>query len=99
MKRSWWKVPLYCICASWICFYLKVRWFGWFIRATLPDGSITVDNTRALILSGVMLAVVLLVGGLFFVRKMTKKEIFCSASILWDGWSDWPSFFTKNRQR
>jgi hypothetical protein len=46
----------------------------------LPDGAITMDTTRWLIIYGAMFLGTLLIGGL--VRNMTRKEIFFSASIV-----------------
>ena len=82
MKESWWKVPLYCIVASWICFQLEVRLLGRWAIVTLPDGSISSDNTRWMIMSAILFLAVVFVGGILFFRKMTRKEIFYSASVL-----------------
>lgn len=82
MKKSWWKVSLYCIVASWICFQLKIYLLARLAIVTLPDGSMEMDDTRWLILSALLLLAVVCVGGFFFFRKMTRKEIFLSASIL-----------------
>ena len=82
MKKSWWKVPLYCLCASWLCFQLEVRFLGRFALVTLPDGTITSDSTRWMMMSGILFVAVILVGGLCFFRKMTRKELFYSASVM-----------------
>ena len=82
MKKAWWKVPLYCAAASWICFQLEVRLLGRWALVTLPDGSISSDNTRWMIMSAFLFLAVVCVGGFLFFRKMTRKEIFCSASVL-----------------
>ena len=70
MKKSWWKVPLYCIVASWICFQLEVRFLGRWTIVTLPDGSISTDSTRRLILNIVLFIIVVAIGGFFFFRKV-----------------------------
>ncbi len=82
MRKTWWKIPLYCIVASWICFQLEVRFLGKWAIVTLPDGSISSDNTRWMIMSATLFLAVVCIGGFFFFRKMTHKEIFFSASIL-----------------
>jgi hypothetical protein len=82
MKKSWWKVPLYCIVASWICFQLEVRLLLKWAIVTLPDGSVSSDNTRSMIISVVLFLAVACIGGFLFFRKMTRKEIFYSASVL-----------------
>ena len=82
MKKSWWEVPLYFIVASCICFQLEVRLLGRWAIITLPDGTITSDNTRWMIMSAFVFLAVVSIGGFLFFRKMTHKEIFCSASVL-----------------
>ncbi|WP_434311702.1 hypothetical protein [Hominifimenecus sp. rT4P-3] len=82
MKKSWWKVPLYCMAASFLCYVLTVRILGQFTLTTLPDGTITVDNTRWMILSSLLFLAVIVVGGIFVFSKMTRKELFYSASVL-----------------
>lgn len=82
MRKSWWKVSLYCIVASWICFQLEIHLLGRWALITLPDGSISSDNTRWMIMSAFLFLAVVCVGGFLFFRKMTRKEIFCSASVL-----------------
>ncbi|MEI3102469.1 MAG: hypothetical protein V8T45_12405 [Oscillospiraceae bacterium] len=69
MKRNWWKVPLYCLIASWICFQLEVRLLLRFAIVTLPDGSISSDSTRSLIVFALVFMAVLLIGGLAFSEK------------------------------
>lgn len=82
MKKSWWKVPLYCLAAGWICFELEVRLLGRFAIVTLPDGSITSDNTRWIIMCGILFVITIAVGGLFFFRRMSRQELFVSASVM-----------------
>lgn len=81
-KKVLWKVPVYSILAGLVLFRLDVYVLGRFMLVTLPDGSITVNETASLILYGLMLVGTVLLGGLVFLRNMTKKEIFLSASIL-----------------
>ena len=82
MKKSWWKVPLYCMVASWICFQLEIRFLGRWAIVTLPDGSISSDNTRWMLMSAGLFLAVVCIGGFFLFRKMTRKEIFLSSSAL-----------------
>lgn len=77
-----WKVPVFCAVAGVIAYYLVVFWLGRFAIVTLPDGTITVDHTRELIIYGAMFVVTLIFGGLVFFRNMTQKEIFFSATII-----------------
>ena len=82
MKKVWWKVPLYCAAAGWISFQLMVHLLGKLAIVTLPDGTITSNNTIWMLLSGCVFAAVVLVGGFAFFRKMTRREIFLSATIM-----------------
>ena len=81
LKTSWWKVPLYCIAASRISFRLKVRIGAAFAISRLPDGTVSIDNTRWMVMSGVIFVVFLLLGGLLF-RRMSRQEVFYSASVM-----------------
>ena len=49
---------------------------------TLPDGSISSDNTRWMLMSAGLFLAVVCIGGFFLFRKMTRKEIFFSSSAL-----------------
>ena len=82
MKKTWWRVPAYCLAASWICFRMEVRWLLRFAIVTLPDGSISSDSTRTLIIYGILFFAVLLVGGLLLFRKISRKELLLSAFIM-----------------
>ena len=67
MKKSWWKVPVYCMAASWVCFQMEVHFLGKWTIVTLPDGSLSSDNARWLILSAILfLAVVCMADFSFF---------------------------------
>lgn len=81
-----WRVPVFYLCASWFCFYLTV-YLGRFIfvvKETGADGvtEISVDPIRSSIFDLVLLLAVLLLGGLWACRGMTKLEIFLSAAII-----------------
>ena len=80
-KSNLWKVPAYCLIAGFICYQLLVHVLGYFAIVTLPDGSITADNGRWMLLSGILFLVVLAVGWALF-RKLPRRELFVSASIL-----------------
>ena len=82
MRQAWWKVPVYCLAASWLCFQLEVRILGRFAIVTLPDGTITSDPVRWMILSGVLFAAVLAAGGLYFFRNMSRRERALSATVM-----------------
>ena len=82
MKKTWWRVPVYCLAASWICFHLEVHWLLRFAIVTLPDGSISSDSTRSLIVFAFVFVAVLLIGGLVFFRKISKRELLVSALVM-----------------
>lgn len=82
MKKTWWSVPLYCMAASWIGYHLEISLLGRWAVVTLPDGALAIDSVRSMILSAVLFLAVVGIGGFLFFRRMTRREIFCSASIL-----------------
>jgi hypothetical protein len=80
-----WRVPVFCAAASWICFYITVYLGGLFfvVQTAGADGAIqfSVDPVRSVIFDVVLFLIVLLVGGLWVLRSMTKKEIAISAGL------------------
>jgi hypothetical protein len=80
-----WRVPVFCVAASWICFYTTVYLGRHFfvVQTADADGVIqfSVDPVRSAIFHAVLFLIVLLVGGLWALRSMTKKEIAISAGI------------------
>lgn len=80
-KSNLWKVPAYCLLSGFICYQLLVHVLGYFAIVTLPDGSITADNGRWMLLSGILFVIVLAVGWALF-RKLPRRELVVSASIL-----------------
>lgn len=81
-KRVLWAVPAYCIAAGLVSFLLSLHVLGKFTLVTLPDGTTTVDTHKWLVMSGIIFLITILLGGLSFFSKMTRKEVFYSASIL-----------------
>lgn len=83
--QTLWKVPVYCAAASWISFYLTVYLGGPFflIRTVGADGGtqVSVDPVRSAIFEATLFLIVLLVGGLWVFRSMSKAEIGVSAGI------------------
>ncbi len=81
-----WRVPVYCAAASWAAFYLTVflgRFFFMVITIGEDGGSqLSVDPVRSAVFNGVLFAAVLLIGGLWAFRSMTKAEIAVSAGII-----------------
>lgn len=83
--QTLWKIPVYCAAASWVSFYLTVYLGGPFFTVSTvgADGvtELSADPVRSAIFSGVLFLAVLLVGGLWVVRSMTKAEAAVSAGI------------------
>jgi hypothetical protein len=84
--QTLWKVPVYCVVASWICFYVTVHVGGFFysVKTVGTDGmtQVSVDPVRSVIFDVVMFLSVLLIGGLWVFRSMRKSEIAVSAGII-----------------
>ncbi len=83
--KTLWRVPVFYLCASWISFYLTVYLgFLYLVKTTGADGvtEVSVDPIRSTIFDLVLLLAVLLLGGLWACRGMTKGEIFLSAAII-----------------
>lgn len=80
-----WRVPAFCLAASWVTFQLTIR-MGWFfvVKTTGPDGVVnaSIDPVRSTIFDVALFLLVLLAGGLWFFRSMTKAEIAASAAII-----------------
>lgn len=80
-----WKVPVYCAVSSWISFYLTVYLGGFFftVKTAGADGvtQVSADPVRSAIFQAVLFLLVLLVGGLWAFRSMSKTEIAASAGI------------------
>lgn len=80
-----WRVPVWCAAAGILCYLLTVYLAGllFVTRTVEADGSVgmATDPLRALAVHGVLFAAVLLAGGLWAFRSMTKGEIAGSAAI------------------
>ena len=80
-----WRVPVFCIFFSWISYYLTVYIGGFFftVKTIGADGmtELSIDPVRSAIFNGLLFIIVLLLGGLWAFRSMTKAEIGVSAAI------------------
>lgn len=81
-KKELWKVPVFCVIAGYVTFYLVVYALTAFVMERQPDGSVFVHQTRELIIYCLQFLLPFLFGGLVCFRNMTRREIFCSASIV-----------------
>lgn len=82
MKKCWWKVPLYCMIAGWICYQLEIRCVVKWAIITRPDGSVSADTTKCLIISACLFVLTVVIGGLLIFRKMSRKEVLLSALVM-----------------
>lgn len=84
--KTLWRVPVYCTVASLLSYYFTIYTarFFFLVETVGEDGAtvISTDPLRAAIFHGVLFVVILLVGGLWALRSMTKLEIAVSAAIL-----------------
>lgn len=84
-KSTLWRVPLYCIIAGKISFYLIIYFVSKFavIKTPTDTGTITVtiDDAKVLLFYGIIFVVSILAGRFFF-HTMTRKEIFLSSTII-----------------
>ena len=80
-----WRVPVFCIVFSWISYYLTVYIGGFFftVQTVGADGitEVSADPLRSTIFNGFLFLTVLLLGGFWAFRSMTKAEIGVSAAI------------------
>lgn len=81
-----WRVPAFCIVFSWISHFLTAYLGGFFytVKTVGTDGitQLSADPLRSAIFSGLLFLIVLLLGGLWAFRSMTKAEIAVSAAII-----------------
>lgn len=79
--KELWKVPVFCIVAGILYWYIYVYLVAWVGVQTLPDGSIGANPVVTWLADAVLFAATLLTGWRIF-RKLSKKELFWSATIL-----------------
>lgn len=84
--RTLWRVPVFCLSASLLSYWLTVFAGSLFYvnRVANAVGSIevSVDPLRGTLFKIALFLLVLLPGGLWAFRSMTRREIACSAALL-----------------
>ena len=83
--RTLWRVPVFCIIASWLSYYITIYGgFLYMVRTIGSDGAVevSVDPLRSTLFQGVLFLAILLLGGLWAFRSMTKLEIAASAALI-----------------
>lgn len=83
--RTLWRVPVFCLLASLVTYWLTIYGGVFYIQRTVgADGTVqlSTDPLRTALFSGVLFLAVLLVGGLWAFRSMSRREIALSAALL-----------------
>ncbi len=84
--QTLWRVPVYCLIASWLSFYVTVYLgrFFFVVETVGEDGGVvgSIDPVRSALFNGALFLIVLLLGGLWAFRSMTRTEIAVSAGIM-----------------
>ena len=78
--KQWWKVPVFCVLAGIVSYYLTIYLGGRFYVVTSPDGVLSIGAVRILIWYGILFLAALLAGW-FFLRGMNRRELLCSATL------------------
>ncbi len=84
-KETLWRIPLYYLTASFLCFYPLLWVHSLFtVKTVNADGIINVSTNPVCTTIGglLVLLVVLLIGGFWLCRTMTRREIAVSSGIL-----------------
>lgn len=83
--RTLWRVPVFCLAAGYISFYITVclGHFFYVVKTVGADGvlELSLHPVRLPVWHGALFVLFLLVGGLWCFRSMTKAEIALSAVI------------------
>ena len=84
-RSTLWRVPVFCAVAGWVSWYATI-WLGRYFYVVTEMGAdgtpiVSADPVRSGIFSIVLFILLLLAGGLWFLRGMTRKEIAVSAGI------------------
>ena len=84
--RTLWRVPVFCLLASAVSYWLTIfpGYLFYVNRVANADGSIevSVDPPRGTLFKIALFLLVLLLGGLWAFRSMSRREIACSAALL-----------------
>ncbi len=84
-SNTLWRVPVFCAVASLVSFMVTVYLGGFFFgsQTVRPDGVIelSINPLRSAIFNVALFVGILLIGGFWFRRCMTRKEIAVSAAI------------------
>lgn len=79
--KTIWRVPAITVIGGYIGWYVLVRLLT-FALVTQPDGTITVDVDRQLLIYGAYTVLFVGITGFLFLRKLSRKDIFQSATVV-----------------
>lgn len=79
--KTIWRVPAVTVIGGYIGWYILVRLLT-FALVTQPDGTITSDVNRQLLIYGLYTVLFVGITGILFLRKLSRKEIFQSATVV-----------------
>ena len=86
-RRTLWRVPVYCVIASILSYYMTIALSFLYIDTDVSvdaEGAIEtmINPVRSATMDGTIFLAVVLVVGFWFFRSMTRKEIAISAAIM-----------------
>lgn len=82
VPRVWWKVPLYSMLSGYAAYWFMLGVIGPIAYKKLPDGTVSSNDALWMLASGAVFVAVVLIGGLLFFRRMTRRELLCSATVM-----------------
>ena len=84
-KGVLWRVPVFCFAAGWVSWYASI-WLGRYFYVVTEMGAdgiptVSADPVRSGLFNAVLFLLLLLAGGLWLRKGMTRREIAVSAGI------------------
>lgn len=80
-KNTLWRAPVYCWIAGFVSYRLLLLLYQQFAVVADAENAVSIDPVRSLVASGIVFALAVAGGRLVF-QRMTRKEVFCSVSIV-----------------
>lgn len=80
-KNTLWRAPVYCWIAGFVSYRLLLLLYRQFAVVADAENAVSIDPVKSLVASGIVFALAVAGGRLVF-QRMTRKEVFCSVSIV-----------------
>ena len=80
-KNTLWRAPVYCWIAGFVSYCLLLLLYRQFAVVADAENAVSIDPVKSLVASGIVFALAVAGGRLVF-QRMTRKEVFCSVSIV-----------------